>query len=62
MHRDLEFSAEIYGGQPIPPKGKKGNYLITSVGFGSAASMSGDLTSECHPYVTTVIHNVSPGQ
>ena len=39
--------------------GIKGDYMITSVGFGSAPSMSQDLTKICHPYVTTIIHAVS---
>ncbi|GFR47643.1 hypothetical protein Agub_g9385 [Astrephomene gubernaculifera] len=57
MHRDEEFAKAVYGDVTIPAKKAKGRYMITSVGFGSAAVLSRDLTEEVHPYVTTVVHD-----
>lgn len=57
MHRDDEFASYVYGSVPVPGKKSKGSYLITSVGFGSAAVLSKELTEEVHPYVTTVVHD-----
>jgi hypothetical protein len=53
-------NVQIYRDVPIPEKGKKGQYMITSVGFGSAAVLSKDLTEEMHRYCTTFVHDVRP--
>ncbi|PNW78804.1 hypothetical protein CHLRE_09g390615v5 [Chlamydomonas reinhardtii] len=57
MHHDEEFAARIYGGVPMPGKKSKGSYMITAVGFGSAACINKELVEEAHPYCTTIVHD-----
>ena len=54
----LIVSVLTVGKGKMPAPSQKESYMITSIGFGSPPTMNRDLVSQCHPYVTTVIHAV----